>query len=198
MSGGILSDELKRSLGVENEAEVLAQPRKKHKEKKRSKSKGPARPALKETARKKKSVDRLKGAAEQAEEQARLFERISAVQLGAGAALQSSRSLSRKTKAVREPREPLLVEEEEEDDEGPIVVVRKRPRRVVTAAAAPVMPKKELAVPRKSAVAVAAPAEKKAEPPRVARVMSNRPAAMIEHRQVSIFLSSFVLLSNAF
>jgi rhodanese-related sulfurtransferase len=195
MSGGILSDELKRSLGVENEAEVLAQPRKKQKEKKRSKSKGPARPVLKETARKKKSVDRLKGAAEQAEEQARLFERISAVQLGPGAALQSSRSLSRKAKPVRELREAQPVEEEEEDDEGPIVVVRKRPRRVVTAAAAPV-PRKELAVPRKTAVAVAAPAEKKPEPSRAARVMSNRPAAMIEHRQVRISLSILSAHSN--
>ena len=201
MSGGILSEELKKALGVENEADVLAQPRKKKKkEKLRSKHKLPAVP--KETAKKKKSAERLKGASEQAEEQARLFDRISAARLSPGAALQSSRSLARKTRTAKLPRhEPAFQEEEEEEDdeEGPIVVVRKRPRRVIVAPPPP--PPKELPLPRKHAAAAAAAAAaavvKKAEPPRVARVMGNRPPALAEHRQVLWSLLPLSCLTRA-
>ncbi len=117
---GLLSDELKQKLGIENEGEVLAMPKKKRKGE-GGKKNGQKKKLSKKELKKKQSADRLKQSDVQTTEHKELFARISAVSLAGGSNLISSRSLARKTKPVKQHR---MIEacdnvgEEEEDDEG--------------------------------------------------------------------------------
>lgn len=201
MSGGLLSDELKQKLGIENESEVVLAGSKKKKKKKdkqdktkqKQKQQGVKQVSKKEQ-KKRESADRLKQRSAEADEQTLLFARIAAAQLSGQAALAlvSSRSLARRPAHKRELQPSKYQhqdhhdhhhhdddEDDEDDEDGPIVVIKKRAKVVRE------IPKPAPTQPRKVAVKTAPAAPevvKRADPARVARVFLNRPTDLAQQR----------------
>ena len=193
----LLSDDLKRKLGNDNDVDSYGQqgidvvlPSKSKKSKQKKEKKVSKSKQKKDLLKRKKSTERMKSKAEIQHGRNVLLQKISSYQLPESTSLLSSKTLMRKQPKVRLPWDISGNEEEgeeewEEEEEEEVVIVRRRVEPFPFNEFKE-LKQREIEVPKELEVGKeddAAVVWKRADPERKARVLESRPQEFIESRK---------------